>query len=124
MTSLLPDAISSKLMEHAGVDRLTALHAAIEIVRRGGTISVVGVYGGMADPLPMMTLFDKQIQVRMGQANVRRWTEDLMPWVIDPSDPLGLESFATHHLPLTDAPQAYAMFQQKTDGAVKVLFHP
>jgi threonine dehydrogenase-like Zn-dependent dehydrogenase len=122
MVSILPDALAERLMTRAGVDRLAALHTAIELVRRGGTVSIVGVYGGMTDPMPMMTLFDKQIQLRMGQANVRRWVDDLMPLVAD--DPLGLEDFATHRLSLEDAPQAYADFQAKRDGTVKVLFKP
>ncbi len=79
IAGLLPDAVAAKLMEKAGVDRLTALHAAIDTVRRGGTVSIVGVYGGMVDPMPMMTLFDKQITVRMGQANVKRWVDDILP---------------------------------------------
>jgi threonine dehydrogenase-like Zn-dependent dehydrogenase len=124
MTSLLPDSMAEKLMTRAGVDRLAALHAAIEIVRRGGTLSIIGVYGGMTDPLPMLTLFDKQVQVRLGQANVRRWVDDLMPLVTDDRDPLGVEDFATHRLPLTEAPEAYANFQAKQDGVVKVLFKP
>jgi threonine dehydrogenase-like Zn-dependent dehydrogenase len=111
-------------MEKAGVDRLTAFHLAIELVRRGGTISLSGVYGGQTDPLPMLTLFDKQIQLRMGQANVKRWVDDILPLVSDESDPLGVESFATHRLPLEDAPRAYEMFQKKQDGAVKVLLQP
>ena len=124
MAGMLPDAISTRMMERAGVDRLTALLAAIEIVRRGGTISISGVYGGQTDPLPMLTLFDKQIQLRMGQANVKRWVDAAMPLVIDPADPLGLETFATHRMPLSDAPHAYEMFQKKQDGAVKILFQP
>jgi threonine dehydrogenase-like Zn-dependent dehydrogenase len=123
MTSLLPDPLAVKLIEKAGVDRLHALHLAIDIVRRGGTISVVGVYGGMLDPLPMMTIFDKQIQLRVGQANVKRWVDDIMPLLVD-GDPLGVEGFATHHLPLEQAPYAYELFQKKEDGAVKVLLHP
>jgi threonine dehydrogenase-like Zn-dependent dehydrogenase len=123
LTALLPDRLTEKLMLKAGVDRLAALHLAIELVRRGGTISLVGVYGGMTDPMPMMTLFDKQVQLRMGQANVRRWVDDLLPLLTD-DDPLGVEGFATHHLPLEDAPQAYKMFQTKSDGAVKVVFTP
>ncbi|MEA2467151.1 MAG: hypothetical protein QOJ57_1277, partial [Thermoleophilaceae bacterium] len=66
ITGLLPDAITKPLMEKAGMDRLHAFYLAIDIVRRGGTISLIGVYGGMADPLPMLTLFDKQVQLRMG----------------------------------------------------------
>jgi threonine dehydrogenase-like Zn-dependent dehydrogenase len=123
MTSLLPDTISSKLMRRAGVDRLTALHLAIDIVRRGGTISLVGVYGGQTDPVPMLTLFDKQVQLRMGQANVKRWVDDILPLLTD-EDPLSVDNFATHRLPLDDAPQAYEDFQQKRAGMVKVLLKP
>jgi threonine dehydrogenase-like Zn-dependent dehydrogenase len=123
MTGLLPDAVAQKLMQTAGVDRLGALHAAVDIVRRGGTISLSGVYGGMADPLPMLTIFDKQIQLRMGQANVKRWVDDIMPLLMD-GDPLGVDGFHTHRVPLDRAPEAYEMFQKKQDGAVKVLLEP
>src|SRR3954447_22813914 len=123
MTGLLPDAVAEKVMKTAGVDRLAALHAAIDIVRRGGTISLIGVYGGMADPLPMLTLFDKQVQLRMGQANVKRWADDIMPLLLD-GDPLGVDGFHTHRLPLDEAPHGYEIFQKKEDGAVKVLLTP
>nr|WP_222108428.1 zinc-dependent alcohol dehydrogenase [Streptomyces cupreus] len=122
-TGLLPRALGGKLAERFSVDRLAALHTAIELVRRGGTLSLVGVYGGTADPLPLLTLFDKQLQIRMGQANVRRWADEIMPYLTD-EDPLGVDDFATHHVPLTDAPHAYEMFQRKQDGAVKVLMRP
>lgn len=121
--SLLPDAVGAPLMEKAGVDRLAALNASIDAVRRGGTISLIGVYGGMADPLPMLTLFDKQVQLRMGQANVKRWVDDIMPLLGD-DDPLGVDTFATHRLPLEEAPHAYDIFQKKEDGAVKVVLKP
>jgi len=123
VTGLLPDPIASRFMQKAGVDRMAALYLAIDIVRRGGTISIVGVYGGMKDPLPMLTIFDKQIQLRMGQANVRRWVDDILPMLTD-DDPLGVDTFATHQVPLDEAPDAYKMFQEKSDGAVKVLFKP
>ena len=123
MTGFLPDAVAAKLMERAGVDRLSAFHLAIEAVRRGGTISLSGVYGGQTDPLPMLTLFDKQIQLRMGQANVKRWVDDIMPLLMD-GDPLGVEEFATHHVPLAEAPDFYGKFQRKEDGVVKVLLRP
>jgi threonine dehydrogenase-like Zn-dependent dehydrogenase len=123
VTGALPKSVAATLMQRAGVDRLGALYSAIDIVRRGGTISVVGVYGGMTDPLPMLTIFDKQLQVRMGQANVKRWVGDILPLLTD-NDPLGTEGFATHMLPLSSAPQAYEMFQKKTDGAVKILLQP
>ncbi len=121
---LLPDAVAAKLMETAGIDRLAALLASIDVVRRGGTISVVGVYGGMIDPLPMLQIFDKQLTLRMGQANVKRWIDDLMPLVTDVSDPLGVADFTTHRMPLTDAPKAYEQFQKKEDGMIKVVFAP
>jgi threonine dehydrogenase-like Zn-dependent dehydrogenase len=121
---LLPDAIAQKLIDVAGVDRLSALHACIDSVRRGGTVSISGVYGGAMDPMPMMQLFDKQIQLRMGQANVRRWIDEIMPLVVDDSDPLGTEDLATHRLPLADAPRGYEMFQKKEDGAIKVVLEP
>ncbi|WP_030712570.1 zinc-dependent alcohol dehydrogenase [Streptomyces sp. NRRL F-2580] len=123
MTTLLPDALAAAMMKRAGVDRLSALHTAIDLVRRGGTVSVSGVYGGAADPLPLLTMFDKQIQLRMGQANVHRWVDDILPLLID-GDPLGVDDFATHRLPLEEAPDAYDMFQKKRDGAVKILFTP
>ncbi len=123
LTGLLPDRLAEKLMSKAGVDRLAALRTAIDLVRRGGTISLAGVYGGMTDPLPMMTMFDKQIQIRMGQANVKRWVDDILPLLGD-DDVLGVDDFATHHLPLEQAPDAYSMFQQKRDGAIKVVFRP
>src|SRR5690606_12158899 len=108
----LPDALASRMMKTAGVDRLASLHLAIDIVRRGGTISLIGVFGGMADPLPMLTLFDKQVQLRMGQANVHHWREEILPLLTD-GDPLGVDGFATHRLPLAAAPSAYEMFQKK-----------
>ena len=123
LTGLLPDSVAGPLMQKAGVSKLAALLSAIDIVRRGGTISLSGVYGGAADPLPTLQLFDKQIQVRQGQANVKRWVEDLMP-LLEDSDPLGVDQFASHHLPLSDAPRAYESFQKKQDGMIKVVFNP
>ncbi len=123
-TALLPDAVAQKLMTTAGVDRLAAVHAAIGMVRRGGTISLSGVYGGAADPLPLLTMFDKQVTVRMGQANVRRWSDAIVPLLEDDADPLGVDDFATHHLSLDEAPEAYARFQAKEPGVHKVVFRP
>ena len=93
-------------------------------MRRGGTISISGVYGGVLDPMPMFQLFDKGVTLRMGQANVKRWIDDLMPLVSDESDPLGVRDLATHRLPLDEAPSAYEMFQAKKDGAIKIVLAP
>jgi threonine dehydrogenase-like Zn-dependent dehydrogenase len=124
MAGLLPDAVAEKLMQTAGTDRTGALHLAIEVVKRGGTVSLSGVYGGMATPMPLLQAFDKQIKLRMGQANVKRWVDDILPLLHDESDPLGVDDFATHRVPLDQAPDAYKMFQDKTDGAFKVVFKP
>ncbi|MET8946429.1 zinc-dependent alcohol dehydrogenase [Streptomyces sp. NPDC004542] len=121
--AVMPRKLGGPLAERFSVDRLAALYTAIDLVRRGGTLSLVGVYGGMADPMPMLTLFDKQIQMRMGQANVRRWSGEILPYLTD-EDPLGVDDFATHRVPLSEAPHAYEMFQRKQEGAVKILFQP
>ena len=124
LSALLPDAIAQPVIQKAAIDRLSALHTAIDLVRRGGTVSISGVYGGAISPMPLIQMFDKQLTFRMGQANVRRWVDDLLPLVTDDADPLGTESFATHHVPLDEAPRAYEMFQKKEDGAFKVVFRP
>lgn len=123
LAGLMPDSVARKVMETGGVDRLSAVRAAVEMVRRGGTISLSGVYGGTADPLNMLQIFDKQLTLRMGQANVKRWIDEIMP-LLGEDDPLGVEGFATHHVPLEQAPQAYADFQSKEDGTFKVVFQP
>jgi threonine dehydrogenase-like Zn-dependent dehydrogenase len=122
--AFLPKRLSGPMMEKVGVDRMAALYTAIDAVRRGGTVSLSGLYGGQTDPMPMLTLFDKQIQLRMGQANVKRWVDDILPLVTDDADPLGTEGFATHHLPLEEAPGAYRNFQAKEDNTIKVVFRP
>jgi threonine dehydrogenase-like Zn-dependent dehydrogenase len=124
MVGLLPDAAARALTDRVAIDRLTALHAAIKGVRRGGTVSVSGVYGGEIDPMPMMEMFDRGVQLRMGQAHVRRWVDDILPLVLDDADPLGTEDLATHVLPLEDAPRGYQLFQKKQDSCVKVLLAP
>ena len=80
--------------------------------------------GGPPPPLPMFQLFDKQVQLRMGQANVRRWSDDILALLNEDVDHLGVESFATHHLSLDEAPDAYATFRDKGDGMVKTVFRP
>jgi threonine dehydrogenase-like Zn-dependent dehydrogenase len=124
MIGLLPDALAEPLMMKAGVDRLAALTSGIDAVRRGGTVSIVGVYGGAVDPLPMFQMFDKQLQLRMGQANVRAWTDQILSLLEQDEDVLGVETFATHHLSLEEAPWAYENFQKKQSGVVKAVFQP
>lgn len=124
MTGVLPDVMGRAVMQRAGVDRLAALHDAALSARRGGTVSLVGVYGGAADPMNLLKMFDRQLTRRMGQANVRQWTGEILDVLREPGDVLGTETFATHHLSLDEAPGAYEMFQKKQDGCIKVVLHP
>lgn len=124
LAGLLPDAVARVFVEKAGVDRLEALETALAVVRRAGTVSVAGVYGGAADPMPMMDIFDRQLTLRFGQANVRRWTDTLLPLVADPADPLGVLDLRTHRLPLEQAPAGYDLFHRKADGCIKVVLDP
>jgi threonine dehydrogenase-like Zn-dependent dehydrogenase len=121
---MLPDAIARKATETFGVDRMAALRTAFASVRRAGTISIIGVYGGEADPFPMMDLFDKGVTLRMGQAHVKRWVDDIMPLLTGDDDPLGVDDLTTHRLPLEDAPHAYDIFKKKEDGCIKVVLKP
>jgi threonine dehydrogenase-like Zn-dependent dehydrogenase len=121
---LLPDKLAQKAMETAGVDRLAALHASLDAVRRGGTVSLSGVYGGQASPMPLLSMFDKQLQLRMGQCNVRNWTDELLPLVEDEADPLGVMDLVTHRVGLEEAPAMYEKFQKKEDGCIKVVLQP
>lgn len=123
LAGFLPDALAQPLMKTAGVDRLSALHATIDVARRGGTISLSGVYGGAVDPMPLLTMFDKQLTFRMGQANVKRWIPEILPLLTD-EDMLGVDHFATHRVPLSEAPKAYETFQKKEDGAFKIVLDP
>ena len=121
---LLPDPLARTMMETAGIDRLTALYTAIDAVRRGGVVSISGVYSGDADILPMKTLFDRQITLRMGQCNVKRWTDRIVPLVEDEADPLGTTDLITHRSDLDGAPGLYETFQKKQDGCIKVVLEP
>jgi threonine dehydrogenase-like Zn-dependent dehydrogenase len=122
--SVLPAAVATPHADTLAVDRLDALLAALRAVRRGGTVSLSGVYGGEVDPMPMMDMFDRGIQLRMGQAHVKRWIEEIMPLVCADDDPLGVLDLTTHRLPLEDAARGYEMFRKQQDDCIKVVLHP
>jgi threonine dehydrogenase-like Zn-dependent dehydrogenase len=103
-------------------DKLHALRLATRSVRRGGTLSISGVYLGWYPAFLIGDLFDRQITIRMGQANVRRWTDAILAHLATGSR-VG-NDLVTHEMPLDQAPRAYEMFQKKLDGAVKVILHP
>jgi threonine dehydrogenase-like Zn-dependent dehydrogenase len=121
---LLPDAVAKPVIDRLAIDRLEALTTSIKSVRRGGTVSVSGVYGGEVDPMPLMEMFDRGITMRLGQCHVKRWTDDIVKLLDQDDDVLGVESLATHRLPLSQAPEAYETFQKKQDGCIKVVLKP
>lgn len=104
-------------------DRMVALHQSLGSARRGGTVSVVGVYGGWMPNFPVGDLFDKQITLRWGQANVRRWTEDIAT-ILNEGDPLVTTDLVTHEAPLDEAVRWYRAFRDKEPGVIKVILHP
>jgi threonine dehydrogenase-like Zn-dependent dehydrogenase len=124
LASRLPKPIAQPAIENVGIDRLAALYSAFDVVRRNGTVSISGVYGGTADPMPMMDIFDKGLTLRMGQCHVHRWTDEIMEVVSQEQDVFGLESLATHHVPLEQAPEMYSVFQKKQDNCFKVVLQP
>ena len=121
---LLPGPVARAAVDAFGVDRMAALNTAFGAVRRAGTISIIGVYGGQADPFPMKDLFDKGVTLRMGQAHVKRWVDEIMPALTGDDDPLGTGDLTTHRLPLEQAPHGYELFKDKQDGCIKVVLTP
>ena len=103
-------------------DRLGALRQAIHCCRKGGTVSIPGVYGGLLDKVPFGAAFGKGLTLKMGQTHVHKYLPDLMSRVksgqIDPSYVI------THRARLDDAPAAYKTFRDKKDGCIKVVLKP
>ena len=103
-------------------DRPTALRQAIQACRKGGTVSIPGVYGGLVDKFPLGAAFSKGLKIRMGQTHVQRYMPALLETIlageIDPAE------IVTHRLPLDEAPSGYATFAHKEDGCVKVVLSP
>jgi threonine dehydrogenase-like Zn-dependent dehydrogenase len=103
-------------------DRPHVLRQAIMACRKGGVVSVPGVYGGFVDKLPLGAAFAKALTFRMGQTHVHRYMRPLLDRIergeIDPT------AIVTHRLPLEDAPRGYEMFDTKRDGCVKVVMTP
>jgi threonine dehydrogenase-like Zn-dependent dehydrogenase len=105
-----------------GTDRITALRQVIHAVRKGGTVSIVGVYGGMADKFPTGIMMNKGLTIKQGQTPVQKYVGQLFKRVqegeIDPSFVI------THTLPLEEAPNAYEIFSEKKDNCIKVVLKP
>jgi len=116
----LYDKVAQSLMMET--DRPTALRQVIQACRKGGTISIPGVYGGIVDKLPLGAAFNKGLTVKMGQTHVQRYleplTQHILSGAIDPS------FVVTHNVSLEQAPQMYKTFRDKEDGCIKVVMKP
>lgn len=107
---------------HGQVGSIHALELAISCVRRGGHVSVLGVYGIAYDNFPVGQIFDKGIHLSFGQAPVQAYIDELLDWVKEGR--IRLDDIITHRLPLDQAPQAYKIFNNKEDDCVKVVLTP
>ncbi|MDB6007617.1 MAG: glutathione-dependent formaldehyde dehydrogenase, partial [Prosthecobacter sp.] len=107
---------------HLQVGSLNALRMCLSAVRRGGVVSVVGVYAVPYDNFPLGQIFDKGITMRFGQAPVQACIDDLLQWVEKKT--IRLDDIITHKLALDEAPHAYDIFNRKQDGCVKVVLYP
>jgi len=118
------DAIEDKAKQlvRLGTDRPNVLREAIQACRKGGTVSVPGVYGGFLDKFPFGAAFAKGLTFKMGQTHVQRYLRPLLDRVeqgeIDPSFVI------THRMPLDDAPHGYKIFKEKGDQCIKVVLTP
>lgn len=107
---------------HAQTGSIKALKLALSAVRRGGTVTVVGVYGMPYDNFPLGQIFDKGLKLCFGQAPVQKYVDELISWVEEGK--ITLEDIITHRLPLAEAPEAYKIFCDKEDNCVKVVLKP
>jgi len=119
-----PDALYDKVKTMAllATDRVHVLREAIYCCRKGGTLSIPGVYGGLGDKIPIGALMNKGLTVKTGQTHVQKYAPRLLDLIqsgaIDPS------FVVTHRIPLSEAPEGYRIFNEKKDGAVKIVLDP
>ncbi len=107
---------------HMQAGTLNALKMALSAVRRGGVVSVLGVYGTPYDSFPLGQIFDKGITIRSGQAPVHKFIDELLGLV--KGGKLRLDDIITHRLPLSQAPHGYEVFCKKQEDCVKVVLKP
>jgi len=103
-------------------ERPAVVRQVINCCRKGGTVSIAGVYGGLSDKIPMGALMNKALTIKTGQTHVHRYVPELLDHIrsgrIDPS------FVVTHRIPLSEAPRGYKIFREKLDGCVKVVLDP
>lgn len=107
---------------HGEAGSIAVLKLAISAVRRGGSISILGVYGMPYDNFPIGQIFDKGITIHSGQALVHRYIDELIGWLDE--DKIKLDDIITHRLPLADAAKGYQVFNDKLEDCVKVVLYP
>ena len=118
------DAImdKAKAAVYLATDRAHVLREAIMCCRKGGTVSIPGVYGGFLDKIPMGAAMNKGLTMKMGQTHIKRYTQPLLNRInageIDPSFVI------THNRPLEEGPELYKIFRDKVDGCIKVVLKP
>jgi threonine dehydrogenase-like Zn-dependent dehydrogenase len=112
----------TKQIAHLSLDRPIVIRQAIQACRKGGTVSLVGVYAGFIDKVPMGAAFNKGLTLKMGQMFGQKYVPMLLERIqrgeIDPSQ------LASHHMSLDEAPEAYKMFKHKDDNCIRVVFKP
>lgn len=101
---------------------ITAVERSFSAARRGGRVSILGVYGTPYDNFPLGQMFDKGLRVQAGQAPVHVYVDELMDLVKDGK--VRGEDIISHRLPLSEAPRAYDIFNRKEDDCVKVVLDP
>jgi S-(hydroxymethyl)glutathione dehydrogenase / alcohol dehydrogenase len=107
---------------HLQAGSINALKLCTSAVRRGGVVTVVGVYGMPYDAFPLGQIFDKGITMRFGQAPVQKYIDELIG-IVERGE-IKLDDIITHRLPLAEAPHAYQIFRDKEDNCVKVVLKP
>ncbi|MBS0659341.1 MAG: glutathione-dependent formaldehyde dehydrogenase [Verrucomicrobia bacterium] len=114
------DKVSNVL--HAQAGSIKALCSCLSAVRRGGVVSILGVYGMPYDNFPLGQIFDKGITIKCGQAPAHAYIDELTDWVEEGR--IRLDDIISHRLPLSEAPRAYEIFNEKKDDCVKVVLRP
>ena len=94
----------------------------LDAVRRGGTVSIVGVYGYPYDNFPIHQIFDKGITIKAGQVPVQNYIDHLIHLVEEGK--VVLDDIISHRLPLSEAAKGYQIFNDKEDNCVKVVLKP
>ncbi|HEV7347131.1 zinc-dependent alcohol dehydrogenase [Telluribacter sp.] len=114
------DKVKATLLLEKGTNKV--METCFEAVRRGGTVTVVGVYGSPYQNFPVHRIFDKGLTIRMGQAMVQRYIDHLIDLIKD--EKVVLDDIITHEIPLIEASRGYDMFKHKQDDCVKVVLKP